>query len=209
MGEEPNTPNKPADPSNDSARPLDAFGAGLTDSNEPESADVDEFISGEDEPALLEAHAHALDEPVGDDVPDGSRPTDEAEPPKEKLAPDDMDDIGNADEKVVDDPATTVETNPDGPVNWDKEVSAHRLIVELKRVEGDVRRLLQDRDTRQRRKLAGTRRWQELEEDIISWRFGGRFDENSLCRLQELIARRHYLVRRLSFLVRTRPTWNT
>ena len=58
-------------------------------------------------------------------------------------------------------------------------------------------------------KLAGTRRWLELEEDIVSWRHSGRAPEDVLCRLTEFVQKRHYLFNRLSYLAGTRATWNT
>ena len=69
--------------------------------------------------------------------------------------------------------------------------------------------MLEGRDSRRKRKLGGTRRWMELEEDIIQWYYAGRFDEPTLQRLRELVSKRHYLFRRLRFIAGTRPTWNT
>jgi hypothetical protein len=93
--------------------------------------------------------------------------------------------------------------------DWENELSAHRVAVELRRIESEVRALLEERDPKRKRKLSGTSRWQELEEDIMSWRFSGRFNEDALRRAQELIARRHYLFNHLRFLASTRPTWNS
>jgi hypothetical protein len=88
-------------------------------------------------------------------------------------------------------------------------MSAHRIAVELKRIEAEVRAIVADRDPKRKRRLAGTRRWQEFEDDVLSWRGAGRFDDAALDRLQQLIARRHYLFRHLTFVASTRPTWNT
>ncbi len=93
--------------------------------------------------------------------------------------------------------------------NWDREVSARAIIVELKRVETEIRQVLDTCDTKQKRKLGGTRRWHELEEDVIAWRFNGRPGDEVCRRVQQLVARRHYLFRRLCFLSATRPTWNS
>ena len=93
--------------------------------------------------------------------------------------------------------------------DWENELSAHRVAVELRRIESEVRAILEERDPKRKRKLSGTHRWHELEDDILSWRFSGRIDEDSLRRLQKLIGRRHYLFHRLRFLSSTRPTWNT
>lgn len=101
------------------------------------------------------------------------------------------------------------EAKPEQERDLEYEVSAHNVVVELKRVEQEVRQLLEDRDTRRKRKLSGTYRWRELEDDIRGWRSGGRFDETSLDRLCSLVNRRHYLFKRLRFLAATRPTWNS
>ncbi len=95
------------------------------------------------------------------------------------------------------------------PLRWDPVLSAHAIAVELKHIEGEVRRILDPVDDKRKRKLNGTRRWQELEDDIQSWRFGNRLPEPDLLRLRQLIDRRHSLFKRLSFLSGTRPTWNS
>jgi len=97
----------------------------------------------------------------------------------------------------------------DNPVLQAYEKDVHDTIVELRRIETDVRAMLQDRDPVRKRKLTGTARWQELEEDLIRWRFTGRFEEDVLRRAQELIGRRHYLSRHLRYLSSTRPVWNS
>ena len=96
-----------------------------------------------------------------------------------------------------------------GALPWDREVSAQRIAGELRRIEGEIRRLLEDHDTRRKRKLAGTRRWNELEEDIIQWRFSGRINDDLLRQVHTLVMRRHHLFNRLRFLATTRPTWNS
>lgn len=94
-------------------------------------------------------------------------------------------------------------------INWSEETNAQRIGLELRRIEADIRAMLEQRDPKRKRKMAGTRRWHELEEDILSWRFTGRFEEETLRRLSELIARRHFLFARLRFLAFTRPAWNS
>ena len=89
------------------------------------------------------------------------------------------------------------------------EMSAPTVAAELKRIETAVRSLLEDRDTRRKRRLGGSSRWFELEDDIRSWRFSGRFDEATLDRLTELIQQRHFLFNHLRFIGSTRPTWNS
>jgi hypothetical protein len=91
----------------------------------------------------------------------------------------------------------------------DASVRARRIGAELNQLEVDVREILDAIDPRRKRKLSGTRRWHELQEDIIQWRFTSRVDESALKRLNELVARRHYLFRQLEFLSVTRPTWNS
>ncbi|MEK6676936.1 MAG: hypothetical protein AABZ47_14945 [Planctomycetota bacterium] len=88
-------------------------------------------------------------------------------------------------------------------------LSAGTIMGELQRIEDEVRQLLERMDPRRKRRFGGTRRWYELEEDLIQWQFGDRFDESTLQRIRQLIAQRHYLYRQISFLAGTRPTWNT
>ncbi|MCO6436220.1 MAG: hypothetical protein J5J06_03940 [Phycisphaerae bacterium] len=123
----------------------------------------------------------ALDEPFGDTEPMSDAPPDEV----------------------------LEEFDREGRISETAALRARRIGADLKQVEYDVREILDLLDPRRKRKLSGTRRWHELEEDIIQWRHSGRMDEASLVRLTELIARRHYLFRQLSFLSGTRPTWNT
>lgn len=95
------------------------------------------------------------------------------------------------------------------PLDCDRELSAQRIAVELKRIETEVRKLLEDRDPKRKRRLGGSRRWSELEEDLIAVRFTGRIEEPTIATLRQLIDRRHYLFGRLRFLAMTRPTWNS
>ena len=84
-----------------------------------------------------------------------------------------------------------------------------RIAVELKHIEREVRELLEDRDIKRKRKLAGTYRWLELEEDVRNLLYTGRIDMETLRRLQGLVTRRHHLFRKLKFLSGTRPVWNS
>lgn len=110
---------------------------------------------------------------------------------------------------LIESAVATTAVPPEQTGDWENELSAHRVAVELRRIESDVRALLEERDPKRKRKLSGTHRWHELEDDILNWRFSGRFEEDTLRRVQELIGRRHYLFRRLRFLASTRPAWNT
>ncbi len=92
---------------------------------------------------------------------------------------------------------------------WQHEFSAHAIAVELRRIEKEVRRFLENRDPKRKRKFTGTRRWLELEEDILALRFTGRIDEDTIRLLLQNIARRHHLFNQLRFVASTRPTWNT
>lgn len=87
--------------------------------------------------------------------------------------------------------------------------SVRRIAVELKHVEQQVREILDVLDTRRKRRLTGTRRWLDLQEDMVNWRYGNKFDTATLDRLQQLVAQRHYMYQRLRFLSGTRPTWNS
>ena len=160
----------------------------------------------EDDPQLLNGGTRALQ--VENDQADAGVSDGET-----KVIPDaagktgDDDDINDA-AAIRDDKASGDAAEPPLP-NWDRECSAHKIAVALKRIETEVRELLEPRDTRRKRKLSGTRRWRELEEDILAWRFAGRMDESTLQRLHELVIRRHHLFRRLHFMAGTRPAWNT
>ena len=175
-----------------------------------------------DVPAIEDAYeANAKDEaPVEEDdsellAQSGRLVADETdqaqEAPEAPAAPvvESRDDTADA-ESIPDEAAPEPEQDEaPGQRDIDYETSVRRVVVELRRIELEVRTLLEDRDTKRKRKLGGTRRWRELEEDLISWSFTNRFDEATLDRLRELIVRRHYLFRHLRYLAGTRPIWNT
>ncbi len=117
---------------------------------------------------------------------------------------DDVSDTG-----AISDIEEAAPTASSAPPKWEYEMSAHRIAVELKRIENEVWTLLDGPDTKRKRRLAGSRRWMELEDDIRNWRYGGRFDEAVLDRLQQLVCRRYYLFTRLRFSASTRPVWNS
>jgi len=124
------------------------------------------------------------------------------------------DDAGDADWQIESALGHAAASAPDTPLppesqDWANELSSHRIAVELKRIETEVRQVLEGRDPKRKRRFSGTRRWLELEEDILAWEFTGGFDEPTLRRMQQLIAKRHHLFKRLHFLAGTRPTWNT
>jgi hypothetical protein len=159
----------------------------------------------EDDPGLLDTAVRRLDavEAV-------------AEPPG--LAPTDLPVAAMADE--ISDAAAIGEDEFAGPVAAEPaagrltpvqvlELSSHRIGLELKRIESQIRALLEDRDPKRKRKLSGTARWHELEEDLIALRYSGRVDEGTLAQVRQLIARRHHLFAQLRFQSATRPTWNS
>ncbi len=92
---------------------------------------------------------------------------------------------------------------------WQHEFSGHKIAFELARIEADIRKILEERDPKRKRKLISTRRWQELEEDVIAMKYSGRMDENILRELTRLVMQRHFLFSHLRFVAATRPTWNT
>lgn len=173
----------------------------IEDAYASESPAVEEV--GEDDPDLLSPESRSLN--VGDAPDDGADPSASATEPVASPAATTDDTSDTA--AIVDDDKDASGTTAENLSDWPSHKSAQRIAIELKHVESEVRKLLKDRDTRRKRRLAGTRRWNELEEDIISWRFRGRFDESTLARLQELIAKRHYLFTRLQFVVGVRPDW--
>ncbi|UCE58376.1 MAG: hypothetical protein JSU63_13150 [Phycisphaerales bacterium] len=184
-------------------QPLTDDSPSIEDAYEPEASDAEEVV--EDEPELLDPAIRSLE--TGDAVTEDG--TDSADQSGTTVALAESDDAGDADR--IPDEVEPVHQAAEArkPTSLDEEMSAHRIAVELKRVEAEVRDLLEGRDSKRKRKLSGTRRWRELQEDIIAWRYTGRLDEPSLVRLLELIARRDYLFRRLSYIAGTRPEWNT
>jgi hypothetical protein len=193
--EDSNHEDTPA-PSEDAPQVEDAYA--------PDESTAEEVL--EDEPELLDPALRSLEaEPTEADVPDESAAP---SPPHVTADTPEKDDAGDTD-AIADEPEGSAESVTTVPADLDDEVSPRRVAVELKRVEVEVRELLEGLDGRRKRKLTGTRRWRELEEDILSWHYSGRFDEETLGRLRRLIARRHYLFRRLQFLAGTRPVWNT
>ena len=179
----------------DDAADVPADGAGDA-AERPEAGESGEAVAEEDDDELPLPDADVLAE--------GG----ELEPaPVAVEADSDTDDIADAGGELGE-----AEDNADstpGVVDWDTAKTTASIVSELKRVEQRVRELLEERDPKRKRKLAGTRRWFELHEDILALRHTGRFDESVLDELQRLILRRHHLFRRLHFLSRTRPVWNS
>lgn len=120
-----------------------------------------------------------------------------------------VDDSGDA-ARIADDGDDSGEEFPQNETSGlEHDVAAYRIAVELKRVETEVREILEMRDPKRKRKLAGSRRWRELEEEMIGWSYSQRFDGASIARLRNLVARRNYLFDRLRFVTGTRSRWNS
>lgn len=160
----------------------------------------------EDQPELLGSGSRTLNDADSDSDGDPKNEEQGTENTRAGTVGDDTSDVGSIRDDADVAPAPSERKNSR---DWIAHASAHKVVVELKRIETEVRALLEDRDTVRKRKLAGTRRWVELEDDLIQWRFSGRIDEPTLRRLQELVSYRHYLFHKLSFLAVTRPVWNS
>jgi hypothetical protein len=157
----------------------------------------------DDEPNLADMAIPVLESGLEEGGVESEAPNTEGPGTEES---DDTSDTGG----VATEPETDTDASgPAKPWTWEGEASAHKIVVELKRIEAEVRGLLETRDSKRKRKLGGTRRWMELTDDIIAWRYTGRMDEATLRHLEDLINRRHHLFRRLRFLAGTRPTWNS
>ncbi len=92
---------------------------------------------------------------------------------------------------------------------WEPNDQARQVAVELRRVEMEIRELLENCDNKRKRKYEGTRRWLELMEDLVAMRYTGPADEATIAKVSALVARRMYLFNMLNFIVATRHRWNT
>lgn len=171
----------------------------IEDSSAPDAAHtpIEENLA-EDDPNLLDPATRTVE--GADDAQDGT-------PPDTQVASAAALGDDSSDTDAIADEGEPAGDTKDRLADSSTERKAHRIAVELKHVESEVRRLLENRDTRRKRRLGGTRRWLELEEDIISWRSTGRFEEDTLDQLGALIAKRHYYFDQLQFLSTVRPGW--
>ncbi len=197
--------NQHEDESRDDKSPVDDLPP-IEDASTPE--EPSNGVVPEDDPQSLGAAARA---PAGsDECPDeeDAGASDRPGNIPEVALPDvdDTSDAGTVRAEPGDHPGSD---EPNENTDWGSELSAHRIVVELKRIEAQVLEMLEGRDSKRKRKLSGTRRWNNLEEDLIAWHHTARFDKQTLARLRELITKRHYLFGRLRFLAGTRPTWNS
>lgn len=175
----------------------------LEDASEPETRK--EVVADDEKELELDTAARSLN---GDGSDAGEEVIEQALVDQEgSLSEDDgLSDVAH----ISDAPITTANARrPKRVGDWESEPSAHNVVVELKRIENKVRELLEGVDNRRKRRLGGTQRWHELQEDILAWRFGGRVPEVTLRRLDELVVRRHCLYRHLEFLASTRPVMNS
>lgn len=195
MSNEPRDPEESPDEANESPS-LDGV---VEDENADQQAEPSEEQAKamEDDPAEAGSAFIAPEEAESEESP-----YDNTERASRAADSDDESDIGT----IAGDAAPS---KPPDSVDWADQASVNDLALELRAVEKKVRSLLEDRDTRRKRKLAGSRRWLELEDDILNLRFSGRVPEDMLRELQVLVQRRHYLFHRLRFLTTTRPTWNS
>jgi len=213
--------------------PAEPDANGETPRPEDEAGRTDDGIPASDVPAVPDAEFA----PATSDLPEGGAeeeapPDDEGEPvthpltPGENAQPEPLEAspeppaqgprVAQADDtsdaaSIPDEPEEGAGGHETAGVtgDWQTEMSAQRLAIELKRIETRVRELLSDRDSRRKRKLAGTFRWHELEQDIIVWRADGRMAPETLEELHRLVIRRHFVFNQLRFAAATRPTWNS
>ncbi len=183
----------------------EAFGSDIPELEDatdvPKAADV---VEDDETEVELDVAARSLTGDESDEAEDVSAQPDGSEELLGEI--DDLSDVAHISDEPVE---TLTARTPRRVGEWELEPSAHNVVVELKRIENEVRELLEGVDSRRKRRLGGTQRWHELEEDIIGWKFGGRVPEDSLRRLQELVTRRHFLFRHLEFLAATRPVLNS
>lgn len=188
---------EPSPPSNDLPAIEDAY---APDGSSEHAVDEDDLRLLDPVSRALEADTSQEDDTDGSPAADGDGATGVVAAKDDTTDTDDLSSAPEATGGAASDPKLA---------NSGKEGSAHQIIVELKRIESEVRRLLEGRDSKRKRKLAGTRRWLELEEDLLTWQHSSRVDASTVRSLQDLVLRRHHLFKHLRFIASTRPTWNT
>ncbi len=159
-------------------------------------------VTPEDDPEPLTRAARSFDEGAATAEPSLPHPVEDR-----LIHPDDTSDVGEFEDEGPE--LSEEEWRARSRARWDVEPEIQHISSELRAIEAEVRSLFEGRDPKRKRKFAGTRRWLELEEDVIALKYSGRFSEESLVTVQRLAVRRHYLYRRLCFLCGTRPTWNS
>ena len=177
----------------------------IEDAYEPQK--VADGVPDEDPPELLSGLSRVLE-----DQPEDTEGIDAATLEASQAAAAAVagrDDKSDTDTNVDSSGVSSEDPQPEKDIDWESELSARQVVVALKRIETEVRALLEGVDGKRKRKLSGSRRWRELEEDLISWQHTSRIDNLAHKRLVALVARRDYLFRRLVFLSRTRQVWNS
>lgn len=170
-------------------------------------AEVPDSTPATSEPKVIPETKEEKTQPIAKKVPEtGSAGTNQPQPNR-AASTDDSTDVGTLSEEPVGAPTPPVPQRRAG--DWQAEMSARRIAIELRKIETHIRELLQDRDLRRRRKLAGTYRWRELEDDLNELRTSRRVDPDTINEIQRLVYRRHFLFTQLRFAAATRPTWNT
>ena len=159
-------------------------------------------VTPEDDPEPLTRAARSFDEGAATAEPSLPHPVEDR-----LIHPDDTSDVGEFEDEGPE--LSEEEWRARSRARWDVEPEIQHISSELRAIEAEVRSLFEGRDPKRKRKFAGTRRWLELEEDVIALKYSGRFSEESLVTVQRLAVRRHYLYHRLRFLCSTRPTWNS
>ena len=187
-------------------QPHESAPESVEDVNTPEPPDSSGAL--DNDPPLEEPATRApIDRP---DQPDGENPPAPEAAQTDPEATFDDHAVSDTDQVADEQKSSTAAPAPtEAPADLARETSAHRIGIELKRIETEIRTILEGRDTKRKRRLTGTRQWQELEEDIRSWRCTRRFDAPTLDRLDRLITRRHHLFGHLRYVASTRPVWNT
>ncbi|MCH8146510.1 MAG: hypothetical protein IH987_00730 [Planctomycetes bacterium] len=175
----------------------------IEDAYEPEKS-ADDF-PGEDSPELLSGLSRGLEDQPEDSEGIDAAALDASNAAAVAARDDDSDTAANLEESR----GAGEDDQPEKDIDWESELSAHKVVVALKRIETEVRSLLDGVDGKRKRKLSGSRRWRELEEDLIGWQHTSRINHSAHKRLVELVVRRDYLFRRLVFLSRTRQVWNS
>ena len=193
--------NRPA-----SSRPDLAFGAGLSTPADP----PDEAPNVTDDAPTPDVEGFRAEQADHDAGPSAT-----AQAPSTTADHAEIEESSTVESVAPAEPSEPSEPSPEQPSEQtqrkthDLQAETHALAVELTRIEKTVRERLEGVDPRRRRKLEGTRRWHELQEDMMALQHTSNMDEKVIREVLALCAKRHQLFQRLNFLVATRPTWNT
>ena len=109
----------------------------------------------EDDPQTADLASRLLEGPALE--PDADTLADSAAPAPQASSEDQG--VGDMAAVSTDSAAAAPIAHPEQTGDWENELSAHRVAVELRRIESEVRVLLEERDPKRKRKLSGTSRW--------------------------------------------------